>query len=181
VIDMATNKSTVSSTETLELVSELAARSFPRPDEALQAVLTVAQRILGYQTVLISQIDREKSQLRIHAVLNTDPALVVPPGLQIPLTASPCQHVAGSIQPFEAANMLADPALAVLPACKDLGAKAYVGVPVIAPDGSFFGTFAGLDTGSKEQLIEHVEWLQVLARLAAPEIQRQDVQELVVT
>jgi GAF domain-containing protein len=178
---VTTMNDAASGSETLELVADFAARRFPGPDEALQALLEVAQRIVGYQTVLISQIDVQNSQLRIHAVLNTDPALVVPAGLQIPLTASPCQHVAGSIQPFEAANMFADPELAVLPACKDLGAKAYIGVPVVAPGGSFFGTLVGLDTGSKEHLIEHVEWLQVLARLAAPEIQRQDVQDLVVT
>ena len=67
----------------------------------------------------------------------------------------------------------------MLPACKDMGARAYVGVPVVVADGSFFGTLVGLDTGSKKQLPEHVEWLQVLARLAALEIQRQDTTEVV--
>jgi GAF domain-containing protein len=165
----------------LGLVSDFASKSHSQPEEALNALLTVAQKIVGYQTVLISQIDPEKSQLRIHAVLNTDPALTVPPGLQIPLTASPCQHVAGSIQPFKAYDMFADPDLAMLPACKDMGAKVYIGVPVVVADGSFFGTLVGLDTGSKEQSPEHVEWLQVLARLAALEIQRQDIKELVAT
>jgi GAF domain-containing protein len=167
------------SSNALELVSRFAARVFPQADDALNALLAVAQKILGYQTVLISQIDPERSQLRIHAVLNSDPALTVPPGLQIPLTASPCQHVAGSIQPFEADDMFSDPDLAMLPACKDMGARAYVGVPVVVADGSFFGTLVGLDTGSKKQLPEHVEWLQVLARLAALEIQRQDTKEVV--
>jgi GAF domain-containing protein len=75
--------------------------------------------------------------------------------------------------------MFADPELALLPACKDMGAKAYVGVPVVMADGSFFGTMAGLDKGSKEQTPEHAEWLQILARLAALEIQRQEIKELV--
>jgi diguanylate cyclase len=167
--------------DALGIVSQLAARTFSQPDDALNALLAVTQKILGYQTVLISQIDPAKSQLRIHAVLNGDPALTVSPGLQIPLTASPCQRVAGSIQPFEAANMSADPTLATLPACKDLGAKAYVGVPIIVADGSFFGTLVGLDADSKKQSQEHVEWLQVLARLAALEIQRQEIKELVAT
>ena len=77
--------------------------------------------------------------------------------------------------------MFADPGLAMLPACKDMGAKAYVGVPVVVADGSFFGTLVGLDTGFQEQSPEHVEWLQVLARLAALEIERQDIRELVAT
>lgn len=170
---------TSTSSDALELVSTFASRTFSQPDDALNSLLSVAQKILGYQTVLISQIDRAKSQLRIHAVSNTDPALTVPPGLQIPLTASPCQHVASSIEPFKAGDMFTDPDLAMLPACKDMGAKAYVGVPIVAADGSFFGSLVGLDTHSKEQLVEHVQWLQVLARLAALEIQRQDVRELV--
>jgi hypothetical protein len=68
--------------------------------------------------------------------------------------------------------------MAILPACKDMGARAYVGVPVVVADGSFFGTLVGLDTGSKNQLPEHVEWLQVLARLAALEIQRQNTKDV---
>src|SRR5215210_6735361 len=135
---MTISSSGASRSDTLALVSEFASQTFAQAEDALNALLRVAQKILGYQTVLISQIDPEKSQLRIHAVLNTDPALTVPPGLQIPLTASPCQHVASSIQPFKAGDMFADPDLAMLPACKDMGAKAYLGVPVIAADGSFF-------------------------------------------
>ena len=163
----------------MALVAEFASQTFSQADDALNVLLVVAQKLLGYQTVLITQIDPVKSQLRIHAVLNTDPELTVPPGLQIPLTASPCQHVADSIQPFKAGDMFADPDLAMLPACKDMGAKAYAGVPVVIADGSFFGTLAALDKGSKEQSPEHVEWLQVLARLAALEIQRQEIKELV--
>jgi hypothetical protein len=52
-------------------------------------------------------------------------------------------------------------------------------VPVVVADGSFFGTLVGLDTRSVEQSPQHVEWLQVLARLAALEIQRQEIKELV--
>ena len=74
--------------------------------------------------------------------------------------------------------MFSDPDLAMLPACKDMGARAYIGVPVVGADGSFFGTLVGLDTGSKKQLPEHVKWLQVLARLATLEIQRQDTKQI---
>ena len=99
----------------------------------------LAQQIVGYQTALVgAQIDREQSLLRIHEVRNTEPsALTVPPGLQIPMTASPCQHVANSTRPFTAADMLHDPELMLLPAAKDMGATAYLGVPVTLSDGSF--------------------------------------------
>jgi GAF domain-containing protein len=145
----------------------------------LDAILAAAQQTIGYQTVLMSQIDRDQSLLRIHAVLNADPALTVPPGLQIPLTASPCQHVASSVQPFNAADMASDRDLALLPAAKDMGAKAYLGVPVVLGDGSFFGTFVGLDTRPQEQTAEQVQWFQVFARIAAGEVQRQTISQLV--
>ena len=54
--------------------------------------------------------------------------------------------MAGSIQPFVSVDMFADRDLAMLPAC--MGAKAYIGVPVVAADGSFFGTLVGLDTAA---------------------------------
>ena len=68
------------------------------------------------------RLQHTTSQLRVHAVKNADPALSVPQGLQIPLTASPCHHAAGSVEPFTSADMHADPELAGLPAAKDMGA-----------------------------------------------------------
>jgi GAF domain-containing protein len=157
----------------VDLVAELAAQSFDRPEQAVDSLLGVLQQIIGFQTVLISDISRERSTLRIHAVRNSDPALTVPPGLEIPLTASPCQHVASSVSPFMSADMQADAGLAVLPAAKDMGAKSYIGVPILLADGSFFGTLVGLDTGSKDQPHEYILWMQILARLAALHVQRQ--------
>jgi hypothetical protein len=128
--------------------------------------------------VLISEISTTHSQLRVHAVRNTDPALTVPQGLQIPLTDSPCKHVARSTAPFAHGDMHADADLAGLPAAKDLGATSYLGVPVLLADGSFFGTLVGLDLQAREPDPEQLAWLQVLARLAAWELQRQDARQL---
>jgi GAF domain-containing protein len=162
----------------LAAVADYASRQNTDPDTALTALLDTVQRVIGYQTVLVSEINTGSVQLRVHAVKNTDDALSVPQGLQIPLTASPCQHVAGSVSPFVSADMHADPGLAGLPAAKDMGATAYIGVPVILGDGSFFGTLVGLDLAPKETTDEHVQWLKVLAQLAALQIQRQDARQL---
>jgi diguanylate cyclase len=157
----------------LALTADLASKSYSTSEEALEAVLGVAQQITHFQTVLISEISTAKSELRIHAVQNTDPALKVPLGLQIPLTASPCQHVASSVLPFTSMNMQADAELALLPAAKDMGASAYIGVPVSLADGSFFGTLVGLDTAPQEQLNQYIPWMQILAQFAALQIERQ--------
>jgi hypothetical protein len=78
-----------------------------------------------------------------------------------------------------AADMQADEGLAVLPAAKDMGARGYIGVPIVLSDGSFFGTLVGLDTGLKDQPKEYIQWMQILAGLAAPHVQRQTASELV--
>ena len=75
--------------------------------------------------------------------------MTVPPGLQIPLTASPGQHVPASVRPFLAGDLSADPQHAVLPAAKDMGARAYIGVPIVLADGTFFGALVGLDSRPK--------------------------------
>jgi len=156
----------------LALTATLASQTFKMSEDAVNAVLGVAQQITQFETVLISEISTIRSELRIHAVENTQPALTVPLGLTIPLTASPCQHVASSVSPFISADMHADAELAVLPAAKDMGASSYIGVPVMLPDGSFFGTLAGLDRAARDCSEQNVEWMQILAQLAAIHLQR---------
>jgi diguanylate cyclase len=160
-------------------VADFSSKGFADPDDALAALLDVVQKIIKFQTVLISEISTAKAQLRVHAVKNADPALTVPLGLQIPLSDSPCHHVASAGEPFTAADMHADLELAMLPAAKDMGATSYIGVPIVLADGSFFGTLVGLDIASKESPKELVQWLEILARLAALELQRQDARQLV--
>jgi diguanylate cyclase len=128
------------------LTATLASKTYDRNEDAVNAVVDVVQQITGFATVLISEISTERSELRIHAVENTQPTLTVPAGLTIPLTVSPCQHVASSVSPFVSTDMHADVELAMLPAAKDMGATSYLGVPVVLADGSFFGTLVGLDT-----------------------------------
>jgi GAF domain-containing protein len=151
----------------LALTATLASQTFTSDDDAVNAVLDVAQQITQFETVLISDINTVRSELRVHAVENTQPALTVPAGLTIPLTASPCQRVASSVSPFTSADMHADAELAVLPAAKDMGASSYIGVPVVLPDGSFFGTLVGLDRAAHDCSKQTVQWMQILAQLAA--------------
>jgi GAF domain-containing protein len=162
------------SVDALALTADLAAQSFKTADEGIQAVLATAQRLTGLQTLLLTHISKTDSTLHVIAVRNTDPALTIPEGLQIPLTMSPCRNVAGEDAPFLMADLREDAELAVLPATKDMGACAYIGVPVIRADGTFFGTLAGLNVAPQEDLARHVQWLQILARLAAFQLERKD-------
>ena len=60
-----------------------------------------------------------------------------------------------------------------MPAVRGLGARAYVGVPVVLPDGSFFGTLCGVDPSPQTPREEAVGLLSVLARLLAFQFDRE--------
>ena len=173
VFVVATATDRPSNVDALALTADLTTKSFQTADEAIQAVLTVVQQITGLETTLMTNISKADASLHVIATYNSDPALNVPAGLQIPLTMSPCRNVAGSDRPFISADMRQDAELAVLPAAQDLGACAYVGVPVLLADGSFFGTLVGLGTTPREELDQHIQWMQILAQLAAFQIERQ--------
>lgn len=172
----------VPASSALAAVANHAANYATEPaDLALAALVGVAQEVVGYQTALISHVDTEQALLRIHEAVNTDEALTVPVGLQIPMTASPCQFVASSKAPFIAADMLNDPELMLLPAARDMGAAAYLGVPITLSNGRFFGALVALDTRPRQASDEHVQWFQVLARFAGEQIERAGVGQLVAT
>ncbi len=113
------------------------------------------------------------SSLHVIAACNTDPALNLPAGLKIQLTMSPGRNVAGSDSPFTSADMREDAELPVLPTARDLGACAYVGVPVLLADGSFYGTLVGPGKTPRDELDRHIQWMQFLAQLAVFQIERQ--------
>jgi hypothetical protein len=156
----------------LALAAKAATQTNADPDEALDAILAAFQEVVDCQTVLTTHID--STDIHILKVLNTQPdALDVPEGLTIPRTASPCMHIAEDVAPYNSLDMHADPHLADLPAAKDMGATTYFGVPVLLPDGTFFGSFAALDTGKKDHSEDTTQAMQVLARLAGEQLARQ--------
>jgi GAF domain-containing protein len=170
---MVTDADRAGLVDALALTADLTTKSFRSADEAIQAVLATAQQITGLETTLMTNIHKADSALQVIAAYNNDPALNVPAGLQIPLTMSPCRNVAGSDRPFVSADMRQDAELAALPAAKDLGACAYVGVPVFLADGAFYGTLVGLGTTPRDDLDRHIQWMQILAQVAAFQIERQ--------
>ena len=170
---MAVDIGRTSNDDALALTADLTTKSFQSADEAIQAVLTVLQQITGLETTLMTNISKADSTLHIIAAYNSAPGLNIPAGLELPLTMSPCRNVAGSDRPFISADMRQDAELAVLPAAKDLGACAYVGVPLLLADGSFYGTLVGLGTTPRDELDRHIQWMQILAQLAAFQIERQ--------
>jgi hypothetical protein len=71
--------------EALGPVSSLAVTAFGSADEALDAVLKLAQDILHMGTVFIAEADRGAGTLNILAVREGENGCDLPPGTEVPL------------------------------------------------------------------------------------------------
>jgi diguanylate cyclase len=90
----------------------------------------------------------------------------VPAGAVLPWTETYCSRMVAGAGPRVAPRAVAVPAYASSPATERWGIAAYVGVPLLAPDGTLFGTLCGLSRSEQpETLRECLPEVEVLARL----------------
>lgn len=73
----------------MDPASALAVRSFSSAEEAVQAVLEAASRVLQLKTTFLTRTDLTSGNLKVLASVNTDPAFVVAAGLELPIEATP--------------------------------------------------------------------------------------------
>lgn len=88
-----------------------------------------------------------------------------------PLTHSFCQYVVQSAKPLVVADALADPRLRDNLAVRDLGARAYAGVPLTTSGGHTLGSFCVIDTQPREWTVEEIATLRTLADSLQTEIE----------
>jgi PAS domain S-box-containing protein len=150
----------------------LAAASFRSTEEATGAVLALLRELLGMRSVFLSRTDLEARTLTVEASLNAPGDFAVPQGLRLPLELTPCDAVSLSGESRVVADMAADEGCAPMPSVRDLGARAYVGVPVWGTDGRVWGTLCGLDPAPQGVPEGKVAWMQVLARVIAFQLER---------
>jgi len=148
----------------------LAARTFESRDEAVDAVLALLAEFLDMSSVFLTSTDTKDGKLRVEASRNRSTEFVVPVGLELPLPLTPCDRVvrSGAVALFDMAN---EPGGASMPSVRDLGARSYVGVPVVRADGTIYGTLCGLDPRPRHVSGENQDWMIVFARLLAFQIE----------
>jgi PAS domain S-box-containing protein len=99
----------------------------------------------------------------------------LPPGYaereESTLTHSVCRHVVAAGAPLAVADLRRHPQLREALAVRDLGAIAYAGVPLVAPDGQTLGTFCTLDVRPREWTAAELETLEDLAALTMTRIE----------
>jgi len=127
---------------------------------AVDAVLTVAARLVGMETVFVGGLTQDEfSFLRVQGDLPG-----VEEGATFPRADSFCDRLVAGAPPFTAAAA-DDPAYADVPARQTFGITSYVGVPVHGSDGTVIGTLCAVDRRSVAMDDEVYEVLRGLARV----------------
>ena len=93
-----------------------------------------------------------------------------PPGRAVSLTHSMCQHVVASGEPMVVGDTRNHPLLRDNGAVTDLGAGAYLGVPIRSPSGHVLGTLCAVDVEAREWSVDDVATLLATASAAQGEI-----------
>lgn len=110
-----------------------------------QKIVNTASTTLNTPCVMINRI--ASSHLEVFRS-NTNSSHIFPAGSEFPLSGLYCAHVAKEMKMLKLNNAHDDPVWADSPTAK-LGVIAYVGFPLLWPDGSVFGTLCTVDM--KEQ------------------------------
>ncbi|MEO7101785.1 MAG: ATP-binding protein [Gemmatimonadaceae bacterium] len=90
---------------------------------------------------------------------------------EIRLAPSFCQHAILSASPLVVRDATADPGFADLPAVKDMGIRAYLGIPLVTEGGDALGSFCVFDTRPRDWTQQQIAILTDLAAAAMTEIE----------
>ncbi len=126
----------------------------------------LAARVLDAPVCLVSLVD-DRRQFFKSALGLGGPA---GEARQTPLTHSFCQHVVISGAPLVVDDAKTNPLVCDNLAIRDLGVRAYLGVPIRSPDGFVLGSFCVIDTKPRPWSSREVELLGEFAGLVEAEI-----------
>jgi GAF domain-containing protein len=137
------------------------------PSEPFDRLVRLAARTLAAPLALVTLIDADRQYFKAAFGL-PEP---LGSGGQTPLTYSICQHAVAHGGPLVICDARVEHWLDDNPAVTDLGVRAYVGVPLVTPDGFAIGTLCVLDLAPHEWTDDDLANLEDLAGVAMREIQ----------
>ncbi len=162
-----------SSADAVRVLSDVAARGFDTATEAAQAIFGLIHELTGLRLCVLTRIDLGTNTLTV--VEASDRAnLGIVRGMVLPADGMPCEYVVRSGTRLREADLGAHPVFRVLPACTTFGLRSYVSVPLTRSNGTVWGTLAATDTNVCETTEAHLQVLEVLARLAVLEFEREE-------
>ncbi len=137
------------------------------PEEAFDQLTRLAARLLGAPMALVSLVDKDRQFFKSSTASLPGPWQTQ---RQTPLSHSFCQHTITSREALVVEDAREHPLVRDNLAIRDLGVIAYLGIPLIAPDGHALGTLCVIDSKPRHWTPDQVELLQDIAASVVTEI-----------
>ena len=141
--------------------------------EAITGALDAARELLGMEIAYFSEIGRGEQVVK--EVRGDRDNLPLRAGAAAPLEATYCRRMLAGEVPNVIANAREDERVSDLPATRQAGVGSYAGVPLQLSDGRVYGTLCCASSTPNESLgPRDVQFLRVMARIIADELERED-------
>ena len=131
-------------------------------EPAFDRLTALATRLLGAPVSLVSLVDDRRQFFKSQCGLPE-------PG-ETPLSHSFCQHVVTRAQPLIVTDARLHPLVRDNLAIRDLNVIAYLGIPLISPDGQPLGSFCAIDGNPRDWSPEDLATMSDLAHAVQSEI-----------
>lgn len=133
---------------------------------AFDNLTRLARDLLGVPVALISLVDTDRQWFKSSSGLSEPWAS----RRQTPLSHSFCKHVVESGEPFIVEEARDHPLVSRNLAIDDIGIQAYLGMPLMLPDGSVIGSLCAIDSKPRAWSSDDQTLLRELARCVMAEI-----------
>jgi GAF domain-containing protein len=154
---------TVRDPERLSAVRALAGRRRP----ALDRLADVAARVVNAPVGLVTLVDADRQIFAGCIGVDREPWAS---DRATPISHSFCQHAVAAREPLIVSDAREHPVLKTNPAIRDLDVIAYLGVPLIDPEGHALGTLCVIDHKPRLWSSEHVRIISDLAAAVVTEL-----------
>jgi signal transduction histidine kinase len=110
--------------------------------DAVPTILDVVCRTTGMGFAAVARVTDDRW---IACSVRDDIAFGLQPGSELPIGTTICQEIEASRQAVVVDNVAADPQFCGHHAPARYGFQSYISMPILLPDGSFFGTLCAID------------------------------------
>lgn len=136
-------------------------------EESFDRLTRLAARLLSAPVALVSLVDADRQFFKSCVGLPEPWATV----RETPLSHSFCQHAVATRAPLLIEDAREHPLVRENAAIRDLGVIAYLGVPLITPEGYELGSFCVIDTRPRQWTEEELHTVKDLAASVLAEIE----------
>jgi transcriptional regulator with GAF, ATPase, and Fis domain len=157
----------------LSLLADVASN---RAADSMERILTLTREFLNMDVSFIARF--EGNRMVFHALDGDAVSFGWQEGAEVPLDGTFCQRVVGGEIPSVIPDAKADERVAHLDITREADIGSYVGIPLRFSDGRVYGTLCCLGQEPDPHLQQRdAKFMEVLARLLADQLEREEVEE----